>query len=628
MNKKLTIIIIASLLILNIAQSEEFRGGLMTISGEQDISSTISSKLKGGTIKAYNIDITSKGLGQDVTLKTKSADSYIEFNGNKYINLKEGSTITTDRNGKIKMAELTLTKDTSLKLPLLTQSDIKPKEKENKVEKGARVTCDSGAIELYGKGKSLEIKNEKGSDKIRADSEKIRINNGKITGDEFTIDPLSENSKEFKAVGNGSAEVTLMKLTDNTIGLVVGKNTKGDFGDKTITSQGGDVAVPSEQCGSLKGYVTSVSSCKGKIEMNSVSGDGFDVTLKPGMYPIVKNGGYITYALNGGAVSLDYTSGKETIEVDEKIAKGKSESVTQTNGNSVIKYEKKDGNMYITQMIKDVTPTKDYNLVINKPNVDLATQFGDMVTIESSDTGATKLYSCHGKASATGMAVTGAASFSDIIDTCKELVGWNTKKANAYVGTKWGEDVITNYGDYIMKADPMLTEGKELYFRVVTTKNLKGGTDEYRIYNDGSIEKLDKTKNMYIKTNDLVPAGSFGLSKEEIQKNVASLSPSPKTSQPQTQKKENDAVTAYQNLGEKVWNDQIKGQEQGVYYLPPSAPADSYVHLVPKQGSMIRNSDFLVEPVKDKTGKVVKYVGVSSGMEFVPIGNGKVKQVK
>lgn len=88
------------------------------------------------------------------------------------------------------------------------------------------------------------------------------------------------------------------------------------------------------------------------------------------------------------------------------------------------------------------------------------------------------------------------------------------------------------------------------------------------------------------------------------------------------------AIDLYQNVGEKVWNEQRKGEEEGIYYIPPSAPADSYIYLTPSKGSMVRNSEFLVEPVKDKTGKIVKYVGIDNPTEFIPIGGGKVKLIK
>jgi hypothetical protein len=479
-------------------------------------------------------------------------------------------------------------------------------DKNIDIEGGNRLVYKNDQIEVRGNG-IVGINNQS----ISVNSENITIKGepGNLTliGSNFSV-----GNNTFTGIrGPGQA-------TQTEDGYVVGTNTIAQTPNITLFAEGG----PTELLNECKGKPNSqnyVMPCKTKLTME---GKGTSVAVNSGYGLNIQKGDNLRYYIEGGKVTLD--NGQELIEVNEEVVRGKPGEIITVNGNSVKKYQTLNGETQILTMIKPPTYILDENYGSPQPEVDLATKIGDKFIIEDSELGTTKLYSCNDDKTA-GM-VTGAASFSGIIDSCKELVGFNTKKANAYVGTKWGDEVITNYGDFIMKADPQLTGGKELYFRVITTSTPKGGTEEYRVYNDGSIERYDKAQKMYVKTNEAMPPGSFGLTKEQIAQSIQT--PEKKPSQPQTQKKENDAITAYQNYGEKVWNDQRKGQEQGVYYLPASAPPDSYIHLTPSKGSMIRNSEFLVEPVKDKSGKIIKYIGVTSGVEFVPIGDGKVRQVK
>ncbi|MFH1210679.1 MAG: hypothetical protein V1645_02070, partial [archaeon] len=106
---------------------------------------------------------------------------------------------------------------------------------------------------------------------------------------------------------------------------------------------------------------------------------------------------------------------------------------------------------------------------------------------------------------------------------------------------------------------------------------------------------------------------------------------------PETKKTGKTVAEAYQDRGEELWDSLRRGGiQKGQFttddYFLPGGYKDGVTYLQPAPGrggvSMIRNADFMVEPIKDRAGKITGYKNVDGGMEFKVIDGNKVKLVK
>jgi hypothetical protein len=410
MKKTTTLIIVSTLLLMTVVYGEEFRGGLLTINGEQDISQTINSQLRDGTIKASDMDMTSKGLGQDVTFKTKTADGYLEINGDRYTNMKVGSTIMTDRDGNLKEEDMTFTNGTTIQIG----------EKNISMEGGNRLLYKNGQIEVHGNG-TVGINNQN----ITLNSENITIqgegNNLTIRGDNFTL-----GNNTFTGLQREPAQVT---QTEN--GYMLGNNTMAEMLNMTIFSEGGTTELLNE-CKGKPSSQNYVMPCKTKITME---GKDVSVSIKQGRnYGLnIQEGDNLRYYLEGGKVTLN--NGQELIEVNEEVIRGEPGDVIIVNGNSVKKYyQPKNGELYVLQMIKPPTYLIEEGVQPStyisapQPDVDLATKFGDKLVVDDANTRETNIYSCPADET------TRAATVGEMVDICKQALGINTKKVNKVIG--------------------------------------------------------------------------------------------------------------------------------------------------------------------------------------------------
>jgi len=198
---------------LKMTENAELAGGSITISDkEQDVSSLVNSELEEGSIKVSSMEVSSKREGEDVTLTAKKG-GYVEINGKRYENLKEGSFIKIGRDGSITEADLTATKAGTYELG----------GKPIKVEKDTRIVYEDGVLSIYGEGKTVELEGQS----IKLGEKGISMYDQTIIGD-FT-------SGEIHFEG----EVTLDEK-----GFILGANTKAESPDLEVTtSEEGEVYV-------------------------------------------------------------------------------------------------------------------------------------------------------------------------------------------------------------------------------------------------------------------------------------------------------------------------------------------------------------------------------------------------
>lgn len=558
---------------LKLNEKGELAGGAITLGEkEQDVSFLVNPKAERWSMKASNMELSSKEEGGDVTFKAKTG-GHAEIKGKKYENLAEGSTLVTDREGQVKEADLTFTKPTTLELG----------GKQIQAEQGMRVVYKEGILEVYGKGQTVTVDTQK----IGINSENIKIDNKKITGEDFTLE-----GNRF----TGTKQGELAEITQVNEGYLMGKNTIAESNTLTIRSDEGNTLF-SKSC-QTGGYDNYINPCGKTLSME---GKGFSVQLKEGnnFGLEVGKGDVLKYEMDGGKAVLN--NGQETISA-------KKGDVKVTNGGMVKTYKEVDG---VTQTLLDA------DSVGKNPDVDLNTKFGELACYDDSKTGEFTEYTCG--ETTTGAAVTGAASF---YERCKAAVFGNKGEANQAVAQpEWQignvKGAITDEGKL---EQTVLPNGEKGYKKDVWLRDSKGDLHQYRMYSDGSIYTWEDVK--WKDTN-------LALNKEGLEEWGFVEKPKTTTTTPQ----QKSIAEAYQDSWDQLWNKlRTAEKDKSMYYTVKSYHGEGITYLQPNEGrndvNMMRNSEFIVQPVKDQSGKTIALEGIDSDIKFLWLSGGKVKRVK
>lgn len=551
-------------------------GGSFTMGGEgmTDITSVVSPDMQkeGGSIEvSKGVKVSSKG--EESVRMEFTEDGMLTLNGKNFPVKKDGF-IEMDREGELSSADFTISEDTTIDVG------------GNKVvlEKDTRVVYDKekGIFQIHGEDKTVQI----GETKIRINGDNYIQQNsdGIITGKDFTLD-----EKRFTGLEGEFAEVTIVEE-----GYLLGKNTAVESDRMIIESKEGNVLY-SNMCGDVSGFNNYVNPCRRTLSME---GEGFSVQLKEGKsFGLdIEKDDVLKYEFNGGKVVID--NGAQNIATNEKG------EVTVTNGDFKITYTKIGGVPH-TMM--------DLNSVGKSPDVAMSTTCGDISSIENPGE-AQIVYAC--PSSGTGAAVTGAASF---FQKCTAALGVNTEKTNKFIGTELFEkQKITTVGPVIPYQKPDRTTD---YTVSIETTDVTGNTYKYSLSSDGTIkkwnpEKLDWEETDYIVTSE-ADLKEFGVIREEVPKPEPELSP--------VEKMEERGRNAWDNLYQdsKVSGKLKEGQlylgvqRKGYYYLQPS-----------DKGPVIINTDYAVYPIKDSTGKIIRFESYDGSKAFKPMGGGKVEQIR
>ncbi|MFH1331991.1 MAG: hypothetical protein ABIH63_01775 [archaeon] len=581
---------------VKLSDKGEMAGGKIAIGEEQDVSFLLNSKAERGSTKVSNMEISTAGEDQDITFTAKEG-GVTEINGKRYENLKKGSKLIADREGQVKEADMTFTKATNLELG----------GRKIQAAEGMRVVYKDGVIDVYGKGQTVTVD----SQKIGINSDNVKIDQQKITGEDFTLD-----NNRFTSTKEGE----LAEVTTKNEGYLLGKNTQAETNNLIVNSENGNVLL-SKGCQNIGGFSNYANPCGKTLTME---GNGFNVALKEGQqYGLdIEKGDTLKYEMAGGKVVLK--DGEEAIST----AKGR---VIVTNGDVKIQYRNADG---VTQAFVDPNDVGEH------PDVKVVTKYDELTTLADSETGAENVYAC--SAEGTG-AITGGATFWE---RCKSLLGMNTQKINELVGQPlWEGETITEEKE-TKKYET--SDGKTVYTKIIRTKDASGKEHSYSMSSDGTVYEWNYQRNRWEKQDYTLEEDS--LTSLGIPKTETALAKAP--TETITPKKEPSMLGAHMQRGEQEWEARrqyamklsVCGDDgrtqctQKDYFLPTGLSLEQleksgrgYVKIQPApykglQGP-ITAPGYIVEIQKDPRGGYILQ-SIDSQISFKPVGNkGVVKLI-
>ncbi|MCX6711672.1 MAG: hypothetical protein NT139_01370 [Candidatus Woesearchaeota archaeon] len=565
-------------------KSELSSGSIKINEKERDVSSIINSKSKEGSIKVTSMEISSTGENEDVMFTAKEK-ARLEINGKKYENLKEGSTIKIERDGIIKEADITSTK----------QGTYEFGGRQIQVEQDTRIVYKDGITEVYGKEKTIQISNQLEKHTIKINGENIKIDQQKITGSDFTLD-----EKRFQGLQEGN----IAEVIPTEKGYILGKNTIGEDDKLIVTSEKGNVFF-SKTCQSTLGFENYVGPCGTKLTMQGQ----VSVQLKEGnnFGLDIKKDDILRYDLDGGKVILD----KSEQTIYTKIDK----SVMITNGDTITTYTTING---VQQVLVDP------NSLSGETDVKITTKVSEFIATEDTET---TMYVCP-MSQTSRSTITGAVS---ILEKCKIALGLNTE--NVIVGksmwTDYPTEIIIEEGKY----EKFYRNGKVYYNKLITTNK-----EVYSISSDGSVEIWKKQPKLGFYPADFTVSDEqldyLGIPKTQIDPTKGLSEPEGQSNYiekklQQSSKPIEDKINAFEKIGEKKYiNDReyMESIKEGdVYGIAIQSGGEvGWVTSLPN-GKGVRSD--AVEVIKDSKGKIIRFESVSNQQTYIPIGNGKYKLI-
>ena len=443
---------------LKMTENAELAGGSITISDkEQDVSSLVNSELEEGSIKVSSMEVSSKREGEDVTLTAKKG-GYVEINGKRYENLKEGSFIKIGRDGSITEADLTATKAGTYELG----------GKPIKVEKDTRIVYEDGVLSIYGEGKTVELEGQS----IKLGEKGISMYDQTIIGD-FT-------SGEIHFEG----EVTLDEK-----GFILGANTKAESPDLEITTSEEGEVLFSKGCQDVSGFTNYVNPCRGTLTME---GEGFTVQPKGEKFGVsIKEKDVLKFDMDGGKVILE--DGLADISLKQQ-----GTSVKVTNGDIITTHK-------LTE--EGIKVEVDPDSVGKDSDVELTTATkGSSCTIETNPEGIVSYHCPIGTSSpAAGGAITDTTGMAEegFLSGCLKKVSIGKNYVTEKLGLGPKRQIVVGKSQY--------SEGRVLYPDTITKEPVKIESDCERCvyYRIKGQDEYGEDVNYIISIDDRGVSGYF-----------------------------------------------------------------------------------------------------------------------
>lgn len=583
---------------LKLNEHGEMAGGKILLTGDEprDVSKLVSEDEEKESIMAANMEVSSKTEGGPVTFTAKGDYGRIEVDKKSYSNMQEGSEIEVNRGGSIQKADIT-TNGGTYEFP----NDITHQwQSVQAKEKGTRVTYNqenNWEIKIDRKEKNIpvnvqvddEFYIEKGTSievKSQAEGKEVFT---KVTGEDFTTD-----NRRFTGQEGQTAEI---KLLEGEQGQVLGKNTIAEDKEIDITVETSQEEVMfSKSCQDISGYDNYVSYCgakmngQGDLYVEMEEGNNFGLTMT--------KDDNLKYELAGGKLTVD--NGEQTIIPEE------GGFVYITNGEMETKYTKSDG---ITEELMDTDS-------LGKPDVSASTKYDEVVSLTEDGVGE-EVYVCPQEI--TGATVTGAPileNIKNIKEQCKQAVKVIGEGVRGVTNQIFGTGQKEIFAGQFVVSESKIVEFKQqdgiiTYEKTFTTQD----GSQFTVSSDGSVrmwndqtrnwEKLDHTfDKKYLDYLGVKPTGTAA----------------PTVQPRETGQKTIDVVTKMEDKSQKVFERELQHSIEtgklgkGELFVGPTK--EGYIFGSSDPNSRIRNFDYLMEPVRDSSGKVTGYINTADNTRW------------